>query len=155
MSAVSAFVTGVRHLKVWVSDLARSRKWYEEVFGLELVLSFEDSDGVVRGMAFRVPGVDFELALRENPELATALHDADPFALATTRESLDAWVDRLDSLGIAHSAVIEASRGYVLGFRDPDGLQIRLYADDPKLARRVGDVSRDSSRGSPQNPSGS
>ncbi|MDP9071307.1 MAG: VOC family protein [Actinomycetota bacterium] len=140
---MTAFVTGVRHLKIWVTDLARSRGWYEKVFELEHVLSFEDSDGVIRGMAFRVPGAPFELALRENPELATALTDADPFALATTRQSLRAWVDRLDVLGIAHSPIVEASRGYALGFRDPDGLQIRLYADDAEVAAKVGDVVRD------------
>ncbi len=89
--AVEAVVNGVRHLKVWVSDLEESRQWYERVFALEHVLDFEDLDGVVRGMAFRVPHASFEFALRENPRLAGALYDADPFALATTREALDAW----------------------------------------------------------------
>lgn len=84
-------VSSVRQVKIWVTDLGRSRTWYENVFGLERVLSFEDRDGVIRGMAFRVPDAPFELALRENPELATALTGADPFALAVTRDSLDAW----------------------------------------------------------------
>jgi catechol-2,3-dioxygenase len=131
-------VTGVRHVKIWVTDLHRSRGWYEQVFGLELSLTFEDEDGVVRGLGFRVPGADFELALRENPTLAAALDDADPFALATTREELDAWAAHLDGLGIWHSPVVTASRGYALGFRDPDGMQIRLYADDPEVAARTG-----------------
>jgi catechol-2,3-dioxygenase len=132
--AVEAVVTGGRHLKVWVSDLGKSRRWYEQVFGLEHVLDFEDLDGVVRGMTFRVPHASFELALRENPRLAGALYDADPFALATTREALDAWVQRLDDLGIPHSPIVLASRGFALGFQDPDGLQVRLYADDPEVA---------------------
>ena len=132
--AVEAVVNGVRHLKVWVSDLEESRQWYERVFALEHVLDFEDLDGVVRGMAFRVPHASFEFALRENPRLAGALYDADPFALATTREALDAWVQRLDDLGIPHSPIVPASRGFALGFHDPDGLQVRLYADDPEVA---------------------
>ncbi|MFG6195554.1 VOC family protein [Nonomuraea sp. JJY05] len=132
-------VNGVRHLKVWVSDLGRSREWYERVFGAERVLSFEDADGVVRGMAFKLPGEPFELALRENPELAKALYDADPFALATSRQDLDAWIAHLEGLGIWHSPVIQASRGWAMGFRDPDGMQIRLYADDESVAAGTGD----------------
>lgn len=137
------FVTGVRQLKIWVTDLARSRDWYEAVFGLEHVLSFEDRDGVIRGMAFQVPGAPFELALRKDVELAAALRGTAPFALSTTRESLDAWVDHLDYLNIAHDPIHQASRGYSLGFRDPDGLQLWVFADDPVLAASVGDVVRD------------
>jgi catechol 2,3-dioxygenase-like lactoylglutathione lyase family enzyme len=141
---MAARVTGVRHIKIWVSSLERSRAWYEQVFGLELALTFEDEDGVVRGMGFRVPGADFELALRENPALAAALDDADPFALATTREALDDWAAHLDDLGIWHSPIVTASRGHAMGFRDPDGMQIRLYADDPLIAAQTGNrvVSR-------------
>ena len=132
-------VTGVRHLKIWVSDLAHSRTWYEQVFGLQHRISFEDSDGVVRGMSFAVPHAGFEIALREDPGRAAALHDADPFALATTRAGLDRWISHLDALGVWHSPIITASRGCVLGFRDPDGMQIRLYADDSTSAEQTGD----------------
>lgn len=142
MTCMTAFVTGVRQIKIWVIDLTRSRRWYGEVFELQHVLSFEDHDGVIRGLAFRVPGATFDLALREDPKLAGVLVGADPFVLATTRESLDAWVDRLDSLHIDHTGIHQASRGYSVGFRDPDGLQIWLHADDPELAAKVGPVVR-------------
>ncbi|GAA2863440.1 VOC family protein [Streptosporangium fragile] len=136
---MKAALTGVHHLKIWVSDLSRSRSWYERVFGLEHHTSFEDDDGVIRGMAFKVPGAGFQIALRENPELARALSDADPFALEVTREGLDAWLAHLDDLGIPHSPVIRASGGYAMGFRDPDGVQLRLYADDDAVhAAQVG-----------------
>ena len=135
-------VTGVRHLKIWVSNLALSRTWYEQVFGLQHRISFEDSDGVVRGMSFAVPHAGFEIALREDPARAAALHDADPFALATTRAGLDRWVDHLDALGVPHSPIITATRGFALGFRDPDGMQVRLYADDPAIAEQTGDHAR-------------
>ncbi|MFD8565046.1 VOC family protein [Streptosporangium canum] len=127
---MKAGVSGVHHVKIWVSDLARSRSWYERVLGLEPRTSFEDDDGVVRGMAFDVPGAGLQLALRENPDLARALSGADPFALQTTGEGLDAWAVHLDALGVPHSPVVRASAGHVMGFLDPDGLQIRLYAPD-------------------------
>lgn len=131
-------ITGLRHLKIWVSDLSRSRAFYERVLGLEHVISFTDDDGVVRGMSFRVPGTDFELAIRENAELAKALYDADPFALATTRQGLEEWVEHLDRLEIAHPPIVRGSRGWACGFRDPDGIQIRLYAYDEEVARQSG-----------------
>jgi hypothetical protein len=62
--------------------------------------------------------------------------------VATTREALDAWVQRLDHLGIPHSPIVPASRGFALGFHDPDGLQVRLYADDPDVAAAAGERTR-------------
>jgi len=38
-------------------------------------------------------------------------------------------MEHLDALGIWHPPVIETPRGWATGFRDPDGMQIRLYAD--------------------------
>ncbi|MGJ6968359.1 VOC family protein [Streptosporangium sp. G11] len=130
---MNAVLTGVHHLKIWVSDLERSRSWYERVLGLEHRTSFQDEDGVIRGMSFAVPGAAFQIALRENPGLARALFDADPFALQVTLEGLGEWVARLDGLGVPHSPIIRASAGHALGFVDPDGVQIRLYAPDEEV----------------------
>ncbi|MFI6511117.1 VOC family protein [Streptosporangium sp. NPDC050855] len=130
---MNAVLTGVHHLKLWVSDLQRSRAWYERVLGLEHHISFQDDDGVIRGVSLLVPGAGFQIALRENPALAAALRDADPFALQVTREGLDAWVARLDELGVPHTPLIRASAGHALGFTDPDGVQIRLYAPDEEV----------------------
>ncbi|MFI6453255.1 VOC family protein [Streptosporangium amethystogenes] len=130
---MNAALTGVHHLKIWVSDLERSRSWYERVLGLEHHTSFEDEDGVIRGMSFKVPGAALQIALRQNPDLARALFDADPFALQVTLAGLDAWAAHLDDLGIPHSPIIRASSGHALGFADPDGVQIRLYAPDEEV----------------------
>jgi catechol 2,3-dioxygenase-like lactoylglutathione lyase family enzyme len=135
---VGATVTGVHHLKIWVTDLARSRQFYERVFGLEHRTSFADDNGVVRGMAFLLPGTSVQVAIRQDAGLAAALAGADPFALATTRAGLDEWVAHLDALGVPHSPIITASSGYGMGFLDPDGIQIRLYAEDDTVrAERV------------------
>lgn len=42
--------------------------------------------------------------------------------------SIEAWAARLDSLGVGHSPLIEASVGWLLAFDDPDGLQLHLYS---------------------------
>jgi hypothetical protein len=81
------------------------------------------------GSQFLFPGSRLRLAIRQDPERAKALRDADPFALALTREELDQWMEHLDALDIWHPPVAETPRGWASGFRDPDGMQIRLYAD--------------------------
>jgi catechol 2,3-dioxygenase-like lactoylglutathione lyase family enzyme len=122
-------ITAVRHLKIWVSDLAASRAWYERVFGLVHETDFPEPDGTVLGSQFFFPGSRLRLAIRQDPERAAALRDADPFALPLTRQELDQWMEHLDALNIWHPPVVETPRGWASGFRDPDGMQIRLYAD--------------------------
>ena len=120
-------ILGLHHIKVPVTNLARSRAWYERVFELKPTMEFPDDDGVVRGVAYRPLG-GFSLALRENPAVARGIAGYDPFAiLLQGRADIDAWAARLDSLGVEHSPVIEASIGWMLAFLDPDGLELRLY----------------------------
>ncbi len=125
---MSGEILGLHHIKIPVSDLSRSRAWYERVFDLEPVMEFrDDEDGVVRGISYRSKG-DLALSLRENARAAKGIAGFDPFAIMLRgRSDIDHWVGRLDDLGIAHSPVIEAPIGYIMTFDDPDGLQLRFY----------------------------
>ena len=123
-------LVGIHHVKFPVTDLARSRGWYERVFGLRPVLEFrDDHDGVVRGIAYDVPGVPgLQVALRENPDAARGIAGFDPVSFAIAdRSAAEAWVTRLDELGIEHSPVIDATIGWLVIFHDPDGTEIHLY----------------------------
>jgi len=73
-------LVGIHHVKFPVTDLTRSRAWYERVFGLRLIMEFADEhDGVVRGVAYEIPGVpDLMIALRENPAAARGISGFDP-----------------------------------------------------------------------------
>src|SRR6266542_2688760 len=73
-------LVGIHHVKFPVSDLARSRAWYERVFDLRPVLEFADEeDGVVRGIAYEIPGLpEVGVALRENPAAARGITGFDP-----------------------------------------------------------------------------
>ncbi|MBV8693660.1 MAG: VOC family protein [Actinobacteria bacterium] len=123
-------ILGLHHVKVPVTDLARSRAWYERVFDLEPEVEFPDEDGTVRGVAYRAQE-GFTLALRENPTVARAIAGYDPFAiLLQGRADIEAWATRLDDLGVAHSPVIEATIGWLISFKDPDGLELRFYTAD-------------------------
>jgi catechol 2,3-dioxygenase-like lactoylglutathione lyase family enzyme len=120
-------ILGLHHIKVPVTDLDRSRAWYQRVFELEPMLEFPDADGVVRGVAYQ-PLNGFCLALREHPTVARAMAGFDPFAiLLGDQPDVQYWADRLDTLGIEHSPIIQATTGWLLAFRDPDGLELLFY----------------------------
>lgn len=131
-------LTGLDHLKIFVTDLARSRTWYEQVFGVQHEFSFQDEDGVIRGLTFRTPGAArLRIALREDRRWATALAGADPFAFSTDPPALQAWVEHLDTLGVDHSPIVNASAGHILAFSDP-----RRHATTPLRLRRSGAPSQ-------------
>jgi len=126
-----ATLVGIHHVKFPVSDLARSRAWYERVFDLRPVLEFrDDHDGVVRGVAYEIPGLpEVGVALRENPAAARGIAGFDPVSFAVAdHDAAQAWADRLDRLGVPHSPVMDATIGWILVFHDPDGTEIHLYS---------------------------
>jgi catechol 2,3-dioxygenase-like lactoylglutathione lyase family enzyme len=123
-------LAGIHHVKIPVTDLDRSLAFYSKVFGFTVEMEFPDADGVVRGVAGRVPGLgETALALRVNPAAAQGCVDFDPVSFAVTGQAdIQDWATHLDELDIAHSPVIEASVGWLLVFADPDGLQLHLYS---------------------------
>jgi catechol 2,3-dioxygenase-like lactoylglutathione lyase family enzyme len=123
-----AVLVGIHHVKFPVTDLARSRAWYEELFGLTPEMEFPDDDGVVRGVAYE-PTAGVAIALRENPAAARGIAGFDPVSFAIAdRAAADAWVARLDERGIEHSPVIDATVGWLVVFHDPDGTELHLYS---------------------------
>jgi catechol 2,3-dioxygenase-like lactoylglutathione lyase family enzyme len=124
-----AGIGGIHHVKLPVSDIAASRAWYERVLGFAVEIEFEE-DGVVRGVALGRDGVG--LALRHDPRRAAALSGFDALALLVpAREQVSAWAARLDEAGEPHGGIVTGHNGgaVLVGLRDPDGIEIRLYAD--------------------------
>ncbi|WP_405490290.1 VOC family protein [Nocardia sp. NBC_00511] len=122
-------LAGIHHIKIPVTDLVRSIRWYREVLGFRPTMQFWDSDGVVRGTAGELPGLSPALlGLRENPLAAQGCKGFDPVSLgARDRDHLEQWSAHLDTHGVAHSPIIDASAGWLLVFNDPDGLELHLY----------------------------
>jgi catechol 2,3-dioxygenase-like lactoylglutathione lyase family enzyme len=119
----------VLSVKIPVSNLAVSRTWYARVFGLREEMEWPDDDGVVRGVGFSGLGV-VTLALREHAAAAAA---SEGFGFLNVRvpgeNDLDACAAHLDALGVAHTPVISAARGRLVGFHDHDGHELSFYAE--------------------------
>lgn len=121
-------LSGIHHVKLPVTDVGRSRRWYEQVLGLEVEIEFVE-EGELRGVALRQRDGDLRLALRLEPERARALAGFDPVSLLVdTYDDLKAWVTHLDDLDQAHDGVVQGHQGWALvGLHDPDGVELRLY----------------------------
>jgi catechol 2,3-dioxygenase-like lactoylglutathione lyase family enzyme len=121
---------GFHHVKLPVSDVDRSRQWYQRTLGLTTDIDFVE-DGVLKGVALSGSG-GASIALRHDPERAAALSGFDALALAVpSRDEIPRWQARLDELGEPHGGVVTGHRGgsVLVGLHDPDGIEIRLYAD--------------------------
>jgi catechol 2,3-dioxygenase-like lactoylglutathione lyase family enzyme len=124
-------LSGFHHVKLPVTDLSRSRDWYTSVLGLHVEIEFVE-DGVLRGLALADGSGRLRLALRLDPVRAAALEGFDPVALQVPeRDDVKAWRARLDDLGQSHGGVVTGHKGgsVLVGLHDPDGIEIRLYAD--------------------------
>ncbi len=127
---------GLSHVAFTVTDLERSVAWYEEVFGLEQVESLTDVGE---------PGHDLVVLVHPSTDIAINLHrhpggDAGRFDerrtgldhvsfLVGDRSELTVWRRHLDDLGVHHSGIADEDYGSVLVFRDPDDIQLELFAN--------------------------
>jgi catechol 2,3-dioxygenase-like lactoylglutathione lyase family enzyme len=121
-------LSGFHHVKLPVTDVVRSRDWYERVLGLQTRLEFVE-DGTLMGVALRDANDTVQLAVRHDPARAAALAGFDPIALyVPTRDDLQAWKQRLDDLAEPHGGIVTGHVGWVIiGLHDPDGIEVRLY----------------------------
>lgn len=121
-------LAGIHHLKLPVTDLARSREWYQSRLGYRVQLEFVEH-GRLMGYGLSHPNGGPQLALRLNPELARAAAGFDYFAIGVPgKEEIDRLADRLTALGERHAGVHWATVGWILPqLHDPDGHEVRFY----------------------------
>ncbi|SEP53896.1 antibiotic biosynthesis monooxygenase [Amycolatopsis saalfeldensis] len=125
---------GIHHLKLPVTDLERSTRWYHDVLGARRLteLDHRRPDGTLFAVILDIPGINGKVELRLDPATAAALKGYDFLTLTIEdRPALDAWIARLDALGIPHSPAIVAMVGWLLVATDPDGQRLRFYTRQP------------------------
>ena len=131
MATQDAPLRGIFAVKLPVSDLATSREWYGRVFGFEIQFEFPDDDGVVRGVAGHLPGVSAYIGLREDRAVAAAASGFNLLNVAVDdRAAVERWASHLDELGVEHSPVIDATVGWMIVLRDPDGIELHIYGQE-------------------------
>jgi len=121
----------IHHVKIPVSDVRTSTQWYCRVLGLEVAITFTEDDEL-RGVALKAPDGTTQIALRHDPERAAALSGFDLVALGVpTRDGIQAWADQLAAIDQKHGGIRTGHRGgaVLVGLHDPDGIELRLYAD--------------------------
>jgi len=128
----------IAHVRLTVTDIERSRRFYESVFGWPVLIEIPDNaDEATRAqLAFLFGGVIYDLggaliALR--PVADDRFHEdragLDHIAFgAVDKAELDSAARHLDDLGIAHEPVKDIGASYILEFRDPDNIALELTA---------------------------
>ncbi len=130
--------SSVAHIRLTVTDITRSREFYESVFGwpVNLEVPADADDATRERLAFLFDGViynvgDCRVALRP---VADDRFDEDrtgldhlAFRLAGKSELEDS-ARQLDELGIAHEPIKDIGVMYILEFRDPDNIALELVA---------------------------
>ncbi|MBA2560083.1 MAG: VOC family protein [Propionibacteriales bacterium] len=126
------------HVRLTVTDIDRSRAFYDDIFGLPVAFEVpDDADDATREqLGFLFGGVIYQLgsSLFGLRPVATDAFDENrvgldhvSFAL-TARDDLDAAAALLDERGIGHGGVKDIGAGYILQFRDPDNIALELFA---------------------------
>ncbi len=121
-------LAGIHHLKLPVTDLARSRAWYESRLGYQVHMEFVEQ-GQLMGVGMAHPNGGPPLALRVNPDRARAAAGFDYFSIGVPdKDAIDQLASRLTALGEQHAGAHYASIGWILPeLHDPDGHEIRFY----------------------------
>ncbi len=122
-------LAGVHHIKLPVSDLARSLAFYSRLLGAERIpaLDHKKEDGSIFAHICEAPGLGAKLELRLNPKQAEAQRKFDPMTIAVKdRDTLRQWTAWLDALGIEHSKEIVAIQAWLVTVDDPDQHRLRL-----------------------------
>lgn len=126
------------HVRLTVTDIAASRAFYEDIFGLPVAyeLPADADDKTKKALWFLFGGVIYKLGdslfgLRPvgSEEFAEDRTGLDHVSFAVSAHSdLEDARSLLDGRGVAHGGIKDIGAGYILEFRDPDNIALELFA---------------------------
>ncbi len=138
MAATAINTRSVAHVRLTVTDIERSRQFYESVFGWGVLIELPDkADEATReALGFLYGGVIYDLGgmLVGLRPVASDRFDENRAGLdhlafrLDSKAELDAAADHLDAVGVEHEPVKDIGPMYILEFRDPDNIALELTA---------------------------
>ncbi len=130
--------SAIAHVRLTVTDIVRSRKFYDDVFGWPIAIELpDDADQATRDqLSFLFGGCIYNIGhcLIGLRPVGHDTFDEDRVGLdhlafrLASKDELDSAVAHLDDLGIAHEAVKDIGIAYIVEFRDPDNIALELTA---------------------------
>lgn len=120
---------GICQVKVPVTDLLRSARWYMKLLDLRLVREFvEDGEVVGAVLAPTTPGFVISVRLRDRIPGQPEMPGFDLFSLRVSNvEALRALAQRCEDLGAVCGEIVDrGTDGHHLDVTDPDGTNIRF-----------------------------
>lgn len=127
-------LASIHHVALTVTDVDARVAWYKRVFGFQEIGTAPHPGG--HGVLLQLPGAGLVVAIHHHDS-----NQGEPFAetrtgldhvgfAVPTRADLEAWRQRLDELGVKQSPItdMEDFDVSVLVFRDPDNIQLELFA---------------------------
>lgn len=135
---MSITAKSINHIRLTVTDIQRSRKFYEAVFNWPVAVEMPEGTppeaqatydflygGVIYNMGNSLLGLR-PVAKDTFNEDRTGL---DHLSMAVAGKSeLSAAVELLDELNVTHGDIKEIGNGWILEFRDPDNIALELFA---------------------------
>jgi glyoxylase I family protein len=138
MSGMSITANSIAHVRLTVSDIEQSRRFYESVFNWPVLIEIpENADETTRQqLGFLFGGVIYDMGgalIGLRPVAVDRFHEdragLDHIAFrAVDKDELEAAALHLDELGIDHEPVKDIGPSYILEFRDPDNIALELTA---------------------------
>jgi glyoxylase I family protein len=133
-------VSDFSHVRLTVTDIERSRAFYDSVFGFDIAFEAppaDADDATKEQMAFLFGGVVYAfggglLGLRPVAPGEDRYDEnrvgLDHLSFTVEPKALDEAAALLDELGIPHEAIKDIGGPRILEFRDPDNVALEFFA---------------------------
>jgi glyoxylase I family protein len=133
--------SGFAHVRLTVTDIARSKAFYDKLFGWPIVIDSSESvdengvrespDKFYGGTIYATPqGTLFGLRPVGSETFDSTTTGLDHVSFAVeSRDELEAAAKALDEADITHGEITDlGGAGFIMSFQDPDDINIELTA---------------------------